>query len=218
MSRFNFTIHPVSADLDIIQFASGPMQNLQYMIHDRAAAQMVAIDPAWNTEPYIDIATQLGARITQIWITHGHFDHVNQLDNLIQACGEPEVVLYKSPLVTPKSERIKRVANGDALQFGTHRCDVLHTPGHSPDSICFLFAGHIICGDLLFIDACGRCDLPGSNVIQMQESLRRMSQLPPETGIYPGHDYGPTQIDTIGQQLHTNPHLISASRRTMTKG
>ncbi len=215
MSRYPHTIHPTETSIQIIQFQSGPMQNLQYLIVDPVSKTMAVVDPAWNIAPIIDFSTEFNVAITQIWVTHGHFDHVNQLNNLINAVnGTPTIVLFKTPLFTPASPHILSVDDGSSFEFGNTQWKVLHTPGHSPDSVCLQHASHLICGDLLFVDACGRSDLPGSNPVEMKNSLYRLSQLPKDTVIYPGHDYGPTQTDTIGNQLETNPNLIFSHRRS----
>ncbi len=210
------TTYAISGRLDLIQFGSGPMQNMQYMLHDKTENKMVAIDPAWTTVPYIDLATQHHAVVSEIWITHGHFDHVNKLDQLIAATSPVRVVLYTNPLVRPQYEHLHFVSDGDTIKFGGETIHILHLPGHSPDSIAFNINGHLICGDVLFVDACGRSDLPGSDATKMKNSLARLAQLPPQTWIYPGHDYGPTPRATIETQTVTNPHLMSAHAYNLT--
>ncbi len=215
MSQYKYTIHSTESSLQIIQFQSGPMQNLQYLVLDPTSKTMAVVDPAWNIAPIIDFAAEFNVTITQIWVTHGHFDHVNQLNNLINAVnGTPTIVLFKNPLFKPDSPHILSVDDASIFEFGNTQWNILYTPGHSPDSICFQYSSHLICGDLLFVDACGRSDLPGSNPAEMKSSLVRISKLPRETVIYPGHDYGPTLTDTIGNQLESNPNLIFSQRRS----
>jgi hydroxyacylglutathione hydrolase len=213
MSRYPHQIFTTTGSIQIIQFQSGPMQNFQYCVVDPVSKTMAVIDPAWSIEPMIHFSTLFGCRITQVWITHGHFDHVNQLNNLVNAISDtPQVVLFSKPLFTPETSNTLAVTEGSTITFGDTQWDILHTPGHSPDSICFKYDTHLICGDLLFVNACGRSDLPGSNPLQMQQSMGRIGTLSGETRIYPGHDYGPTSTDTIQNQLMTNPHLILAHR------
>ncbi|MBE9562493.1 MAG: MBL fold metallo-hydrolase, partial [Proteobacteria bacterium] len=80
-------------------------------------------------------------------------------------------------------------------------------PGHTPGSVCYYMDGHLITGDTLFINACGRCDLPGGDQQQMQQSLHRLGHLPPEIVVHPGHHYGSQASSTIGEQLKNNPFM-----------
>lgn len=211
----NAIVHTIDSRHRLIQFQSGPMKNLQYALIDSEKKEMVAFDPAWSIAPILDVAAEWGVSITQIWVTHGHYDHVNQLNNLVNALQKtPLITLHATPLFVPESPNIRAVTEGTQIEFGTLKWQILHTPGHSPDSVCFYTPQHLICGDLLFVDACGRSDLPGSNPNEMKKSLERISQLPADTIIYPGHDYGPTLTDTIQNQLETNPHLAGAHYRT----
>ena len=93
------------------------------------------------------------------------------------------------------------------MKSGRFNWSVMHTPGHSPDGICFYCSPHLISGDTLFIDRCGRADLAESNVTDLFHSLSRLKKLPGDTIIYPGHDYGLTQFDLMENQLVQNPYL-----------
>jgi len=196
----------------LVQFENGPMGNLQYAIIDLISQSMAVVDPAWNTDTFFSLSEKFEVSIDQIWVTHGHFDHVNQLDQLCQELkNKPEIYLSTNPLIVPKSSSCNYLNDGDQFRFGPIDIRTIYTPGHSPDSICFHFGNHLVCGDVLFINAIGRTDLPKSDPTAMTKSLHRLSLLDENTQIYPGHNYGPKLVDSIKNQLTTNPFLKRAS-------
>lgn len=214
MTQTKHIKYSVTSTIDLIQFHSGPMNNFQYLIADTKNKKSVVIDPAWSIEPIISLNASLGLSIDQIWITHGHFDHVNQLNNLVNALnGTPTISLHRNQLFTPDSSNRRYIAENDVLLFGDSSWRILETPGHSPDSVCFLSNDHLICGDVLFVDTCGRSDLPGSDPEALWNSLFRLSKLPTQTEIFPGHDFGPRPTDTIEKQLITNPYLMASAQK-----
>jgi glyoxylase-like metal-dependent hydrolase (beta-lactamase superfamily II) len=108
----------------------------------------------------------------------------------------------------PRVSGLVEVTQKDKLSVGKIDFDILYTPGHTPGCQCFLAQGHLITGDTLFINGCGRCDLPGSDPKVMYNSLYNvLMKLPDETVVYSGHNYGPTPTDTMGHQKQTNPYL-----------
>jgi hydroxyacylglutathione hydrolase len=99
---------------------------------------------------------------------------------------------------------------GDVVELGDVSIQLIHTPGHTPGSQCFLVRNRLVAGDTLFIDACGRVDLPGGDPNQMEESLRTLAKLPGDVVLHPGHDYGATPTATIADQRNTNPYIRRA--------
>ena len=98
--------------------------------------------------------------------------------------------------------------SGDVVTVGDVPITLLHTPGHTPGGQCFLVGDRLVAGDTLFVDACGRIDLPGADPAAMWDSLHnKLAKLPDEVVLYPGHDYGPTPTATMGEQKHSNPYL-----------
>jgi hydroxyacylglutathione hydrolase len=193
----------------IRQYEIGPLNNFLYLLGDPETREMAIVDPAWDVDFLLKEAKKLGYKITKVFLTHGHPDHVSGLPDLLSVHQVP-VYISKHELAAlkPGVDGLVEVLDKEKLSVGNISFDVLHTPGHSPGCQCFLAQGHLISGDTLFIDGCGRCDLTGSDPKQMYNSLYNiLMKLPDETEVYTGHNYGPTPTDTIGNQKKTNPYL-----------
>jgi glyoxylase-like metal-dependent hydrolase (beta-lactamase superfamily II) len=102
---------------------------------------------------------------------------------------------------------LHKVEGGDVVNVGQVPVKFIHTPGHTPGSQCFLVGDALVSGDTLFIGACGRVDLPGSDPKQLYESLGMLGKLPESTRLYPGHNYASTKSSTIGDQKRRNPFM-----------
>ena len=197
----------------IEQIPVGPMANFSYLIADPAMQKAAYVDPGWEVEKVLKIASQKKWQIEKILITHTHFDHIQELE---EAYKKLKVPVFVHGIETGAIEKmgvpVHPLANNDIISVGNLSIQCLHTPGHTPGEICFHVGNHLISGDVLFVDGCGRVDLPGSDPDQMFETLKNLSQLPDNTIIYPGHHYGPTPTDTIGHQKKSNPYLVAAAQ------
>ena len=195
----------------IRQYEIGPLNNFLYLLGDPETKEMAIVDPAWDVDFLCREAKRLGYKITKVFLTHGHPDHVNGLDKLLSMHQVPVFISkHEAPFLRPRAQGLVDVTEKDKLSVGKISFDILHTPGHTPGCQCFLAQGQLICGDALFIDGCGRCDLPGGDAKVMYNSLYNiLMKLPDETIVYPGHNYGHLPTDTIGQQKQTNPYLQS---------
>lgn len=202
--------HP---NLILKQLLLGHMDNFVYLVGDREQRRVVVIDPAWNAPVILAAAAELGCEISAIWLTHGHYDHANAVTEILAAADVPVYFSRHMPEKwRPDAPRVIEIRDGDRLAAGKVYFDVLHTPGHSPGGTCYLHGETLIAGDTLFIDGCGRCDLPDSDVNAMYDSIHRLMALPDETVIYPGHHYGPRRSDTLANQKRTNPYMLAPTR------
>ena len=188
--------------LEVVQIAVGEMANFAYLIYCPATLEGVAVDPSFAPDRLLDQARQLGVKLKLLINTHGHRDHVAGNDSVLSASGAK---LAGHPLDLPQADL--RLDEGSRITLGDGTIEVLHTPGHTPGSICLYAPGLVVTGDTLFVTRCGRADLPGSDVRELYRSLRRLAALPPETRVYPGHDYGPQPVSTIAFELEHNPYL-----------
>lgn len=219
------------SDLYFRQIAVGEMANFAYLVGSRSAREVLLVDPAWEVERLVAAAEADGMRVAGALVTHYHPDHVGGAlwghsiqgvaDLLAQRPGPIHVHADEAEGVkrlTGASESdLVRHAGGDVLEVGGIRIRLLHTPGHTPGSQCFLVEeagqpGALVSGDTLFLGSCGRVDLPGSDPEAMYRSLTgTLKQLPDETLLYPGHLYSSDPSSTMGEQKRRNPFLRVAT-------
>ena len=197
----------------------GPYENFLYLLTDKASGQSVAIDPAWDADWYDRMADQQQGKISAIWLTHSHGDHINAVDAVL---ARQTVPLYVSAEEAdfwggaPSDAVIFR--DGDTLSIGETTAKVFVTPGHTPGSCCFLLDGHLIAGDTLFTWGCGRCDMEGGSPAQMFQSLARLGQeIPGHVQVLPGHDYGDQPSVTMDEQIAGNPFMLCKSVEDFTE-
>ena len=199
--------------------AAAQMANFVYLIGDPQTRECLVVDPAWDVEGLIDIAQQDDMKLVGALATHYHPDHVGGslfgftitgLASLIERLPVKAHVNKEEAegikLVTGLSESdLVRHESGDVVELGNLRITLIHTPGHTPGSQCFLINGRLVSGDTLFINSCGRVDLPGSDPAQMYESLTgKLAKLPDDTVLFPGHHYADRPTSTIGQEKRSN--------------
>lgn len=198
------------------QMEVGPMKNFIYFLGDKSAGEIAVVDPAWDVEYLRARARKRGYTITHIFLTHGHPDHVNGLDDLLSTHDVPVYISEnEAPFYTPRCKNLIKVSDRQKLKVGSIAFECIFTPGHTPGCQCFKSGDALIAGDTLFIDGCGRCDLPGGAPEMMYRSLRDViMKLPDSTIIYPGHNYGDAPFATLAEQKKTNPYLQSESLQT----
>ncbi|HJU62200.1 MAG TPA: MBL fold metallo-hydrolase [Candidatus Binatia bacterium] len=201
------------------QIEMGPMQNFVYLIGSTATRKIAVVDAAWKIDKILRLAAADDMEITHAFVTHTHPDHVGGRFAGVEIEGVAELLSKcKAKVVVHKAEAeflkalspsdLIRAESGDKIDVGGLEIRLLHTPGHTPGSQCFLVENRIVSGDTLFIGSCGRVDLPGSDPEQMYYSLtQKLKVLPDDTILFPGHNYSDTPRSTIGEQKQSNPYL-----------
>lgn len=187
----------------------GPMQNFIYLIKDEATARTAVVDPAWDTKAIIKAAEQHKMNITDILLTHSHHDHINGIGDILEKYDaqlhltRAEAKFWGSDINMPTLHQ-----GGDTISIGKTDLKILHTPGHTPGSACYLFDDQLITGDTMFVYGCGRCDLPGGDPEQMYHTLRALrTDLAATTNTLPGHNYAVKTHCSLDEQNVGNPFL-----------
>lgn len=186
----------------IKQIPMGYMDNFSYLIGCQTTRKAVAIDPAPAVERIILAAEQDGLTIEKIVNTHGHGDHTAGNAELKRLTGAPVHIHAMDADRYPEADII--LQDETTLQVGGITFEIIHTPGHTPGGICLYAEGNLITGDTLFVGDSGRTDLPGGHRPTLGASIRRLMELPDDTVVWPGHDYGPTTTSTIGWEKRNN--------------
>ena len=182
------------------QIQVGNMQNFTYIVEDDDTNEGIVIDPSWDLGEIQQIITRKNLKIKYIVNTHHHFDHTLGNQGMVDFTGAQIIQHENSQL-----QKDIVVKNGDVIKFGNSELKVLHTPGHSKDSICLIGDGKLFSGDTIFVGNCGRVDLPGGSAKELFHSLLDvLYDLDEDLVLYPGHNYGLTEISTIGKEKLTN--------------
>ncbi len=197
------------------------MVNFVYLIGDRETGEAVAVDPAYAPDELIELLETDGMRLVGALATHYHADHVGgnlfgyEIAGVTALLEQVSVPIHVQRDESRWVERAAGVSRGDLVEHdaddvvdvGKVRIRLVHTPGHTPGSQCFLVEGRLVAGDTLFLNGCGRTDLPGSDPAAMYESLMRLARLPDDTVVYPGHLYSEDPFATLGETKRWNPVL-----------
>ena len=192
----------------IYQLKVGNMANFTYIISDIQTHLAAIVDPSWDLQVVFELLTKKKLKAKHIINTHSHFDHVLGNEEAAKVTGATIIQHSNSQLHKDVS-----VAENDVISIGALNLRVLHTPGHSEDSICLIIDKEaVFTGDTLFVGGVGRIDLPGGNVKEMYLSLyTKVSALEDQLTVYPGHDYGPFPFSTIGKEKQSNFALQAKS-------
>ena len=194
------------------------MVNFAYAIGDRSTGECLLVDPAWNVDDLIERVGDDGMRVVGVLATHYHADHVGGSIMGHDIQGVAALLDRLSCPVHVQSDEIEWMERtsgvgadhlvahsaGDVVTVGGVEVKLVHTPGHTPGSQCFLVDGRLVAGDTLFLDGCGRTDLPGSDPVAMAESLRLLHQVGDDVVLYPGHRYSVASCATMGSVKQSN--------------
>jgi glyoxylase-like metal-dependent hydrolase (beta-lactamase superfamily II) len=205
-------------------FAHGDMMarqmvNFAYLIGDRETGEAVVVDPAYNVRDLLDIVEADGMRLTGVLGTHFHPDHLGgemggfSLEGISALLNLAQVPVHVQSDELPWVERTTGVGasdlvghdSGDVVHVGDVAIELIHTPGHTPGSQCFLVDGRLVAGDTLFLEGCGRTDFPGSDPLAMYESIHtRLARVPDEAILFPGHLYSADPSASMGETRKWN--------------
>lgn len=187
----------------------GPMQNFVYLIGDESTKEAAVVDAGWDIDEIIETTNKDKLKIKKIILTHSHFDHVQRVAELADKA-KADVYFHELEYdsirkhINNLSTKIIKLKDNDEINVGKLKIKIIHTPGHTPGSICLLAENKLLTGDTLFVGAIGRTDLPGGDASKLFESLQKLKKLDDKIEVYPGHDYGQTKFSTIGKEKKNN--------------
>jgi len=174
--------------------------NFSYIIADEETKEAAVVDPNFNADTIIRVIKDCRLTVKYVINTHGHWDHVAGNNEISSKLGG-RIVAYLSS----KTNKQVGVVDGDVVKVGKLGIRVIHTPGHTHDSICLLVEDKLLTGDTLFVGECGRTDMLGGSTREMYSSLLdKLMKLDDNVKVYPGHDYGQAPHSTIGEEKKTN--------------
>ena len=175
--------------------------NFSYILADEATREAAVVDSSGNASEIRRVLETEGFKLKYVISTHGHSDHTAGNEELQSFFGAKTVAHQLSRTVPDVA-----VGDGDVIVVGTIHIKVIHTPGHTPDSMCLLVNGKkLLTGDTLFVGECGRTDLPGGNSRSMYDSLfNKLMKFDDDVEVYPGHDYGLKPFSSIGEEKRLN--------------
>lgn len=196
------------------------MVNFAYLIGDRQTGETVVVDAAYDIPGILDVLAEDDMRLTGALASHYHPDHVggnmmgHQIDGVRELLEQVSVPVHVQADERRWVQRITEVdeadlvthQNGDVVRVGEVAIELIHTPGHTPGSQCFLVDGrYLVSGDTLFLEGCGRTDLPGGDPAQLYDSLtNRLAKVPDDAVLFPGHLYSAEPSATMGETRRLN--------------
>ena len=208
-------------ELLVEQIQIGPMQNFTYIVGCAATREVAIVDPAWDIASLVEQINEKGYQLKAALVTHYHPDHVggsfggHDIEGISELMAQLPVKVYAHKSEADGVKRVTgisdsdmvRVESGDDLRLGNISVEFLHTPGHTPGSQCFRIKNALVSGDTLFINGCGRVDLPGSNSEDMYHSIKKLAALPDDTLLLPGHNYAHVPNATMGETKKVNTYM-----------
>lgn len=194
------------------------MRNFAYLIGDRQTGDCVVVDPAYAAGDLVDVLEADGLHLSGVLVTHHHPDHVGgsmmgfELKGLAELLERVSVPVHVNSQEAQFVSRITGIPmsdltsheHGDKVSVGAIDIELLHTPGHTPGSQCFLLDGRLVAGDTLFLEGCGRTDFPGGDSDEIFRSLQKIAQLPGDPIVFPGHWYSLEPSASLSEVKRSN--------------
>jgi glyoxylase-like metal-dependent hydrolase (beta-lactamase superfamily II) len=225
--RFYFRQLLSGLDFALDDPVAAGMVNFVYAFGDRETGEAVLVDPAYGPGELIDLVERDAMRVSAVFATHYHADHVGgDLGGRAQIAGIVGLLERVDVPIHVQADEVEWVTKrtgvgedslvahdaGDVVAVGDFEVSLIHTPGHTPGSQCLLVNGRLISGDTLFLDGCGRTDLPGSDPLEMYHTLtQRLAEVPDDTVLFPGHLYSADPSAPMGDVRQHNRALVPAS-------
>lgn len=191
-----------------ILYHIGALEDSIHFVFDHKSKKCAIIDPAWEADLFIQKVADKGYTLSDIWLTHWHFDHTNAVDEIFAKTGAKITAGINEIDYLQIDSLVQTVADNQTIWLGETSAKIINTPGHSAGGICFLLDGHLLAGDTLFVYGAGHCSLPGGNAHDLFASMQKLKQLPDETLLHCGHDYGAKIITTLKEQKRSNAYLL----------
>ena len=211
----------MSDELIVEQIQIGPMQNFTYIVGSKRTREVAIVDPAWDIGELVEQINTKDYKLTAALVTHYHPDHCggsfggHDVEGVADLLETNPVKIYAHKAEADGVKRVTgisesdmvRVESGAALKLGDISIEFLHTPGHTPGSQCFRIKNTLVSGDTLFINGCGRVDLPGSSSEDMYHSIQKLGSLPDDTLLLPGHNYAHVPNATLAETKKVNTYM-----------
>jgi len=185
------------------QFRTGGDRNFGYLAVEKSTKNAVVIDPSYSPDMIVDFAEENGYNINFIFVTHDHYDHTNGNEEIERRTGIKPLVFGNKE---PKTNTL--IMNGAVLPFGSLEIKIIHTPGHTDDSICVYVGDALFTGDTLFVGKVGGTDFGRQAKTEYKSLHDKLMTLPDQTRVFPGHDYGVAPESTIAEEKKSNPFLL----------
>jgi glyoxylase-like metal-dependent hydrolase (beta-lactamase superfamily II) len=225
-SRLYFRQLLAGRDFAVDDPGAAQMANFVYLIGDREKRQCLLVDPAWDVDGLLALLDADDMQLVGALATHYHPDHVGgsmfgiHVEGLQRLMEKRPVPVHVQRAESEGMRVVTQLSDGD---FQLHNADdvvhvgdipvrLLHTPGHTPGSQCFLVEKRLVAGDTLFVQGCGRVDLPGGDATEMYHTLtQRLARLDDDVVLFPGHHYGQRPTSTLGEERRSNVYLRVSS-------